>query len=115
MNNEIHYPGDSKFGDCSVTFYNDSDCSVRAYFHAWQTFFVHNYQEGITGLYGITKKGRVIIEQLDSDYNVTYACELEDAWPTTIGEIQLSHETENSRQEFTVNFSYLRYTSWRND
>lgn len=112
MGNEIWVPGDSKFGDLSVTFYNDADLNVRSFFHQWHIMYVNNYYEGVSSYYPLAMDGTVIIEQLDNNFNVTYAIECRHAWPTTIGEIALSHETENSREEFQVTFAYSNYKIW---
>jgi hypothetical protein len=103
---DFNVPGDAKFGDLSVTFWADADMQVRKYFHDWHINFTNNYFKHISGLPNLAKAGTVFVEQLDSNYNITYACKFINCWPSQIGDIALSHDTENSRSEFQVQFAY---------
>jgi hypothetical protein len=110
----MNMPGDSKYGDLSITFWADEDHNVRSYFHQWHQMYVSNYNEFRGGYYPTTVKGRVIIQQLSSDFTTTYAIECIGAWPSSIGEITLDHESEHTRQQFTVSFSYIYYVPYIN-
>lgn len=113
--NTMNIPGDSKFGDLSVTFWADEDQMVRSYFHMWHQMYVSNYNEYRAGYYPTTYKGSVIIQQLSADLSTTYAIKCVGAWPTSIGEITLDHDSEHVRQTFTVNFSYIYYAPYVNE
>lgn len=103
---DFHVPGDAKFGDLSVTFWCDADMGIRRWFHDWHIMFTSNYLKHITALPSVAKGGVVYVEQLDANYNITYACKFLNCWPAQIGDIALSHDTENSRSEFQVQFAY---------
>lgn len=103
----LKIPGDAKYGEVAVTFFADVDQNVRMAFHNWQHLFVYNDLDGIGSGYPVlANKGTVLIEQLDPSFKVVYAVKLHHAWPTNIGEIQLSHDNEHTREEFTVTFAY---------
>ena len=103
----LKIPGDVKYSDVTVTFNADVDQEVRMAFHTWHRLFVYNEYDCIGSAEPLLpNKGKVTIEQLDPSYNITYAIVLMQAWPAQISEIQLSHDSEHAREEFSVTFAY---------
>ena len=51
----------------------------------------------------------VVIQQLDEQNTPIYGVKLEGAFPTTISDIELSNESENTIQKLSVSFSYDKY------
>jgi hypothetical protein len=101
----VKIPTDTKYGDCTLTFWNDVDYDIRMFFHKWHTLYINNYyvsnQPPREAL-----KSTFKIEQLDVNYNVVYCCKFNHAWPSDIGEIRLSHEDADNRETFTVKLEY---------
>ena len=55
----------------------------------------------------------VIIQQLDEQNTPIYGVKLEGAFPTTVADIELSNDNENTVQTVNVSFSYDKATSGR--
>jgi hypothetical protein len=107
--NTVHLPGDTRFEEFTVSFYNDVDFAVRSMFHRWQRLFVSNWVDGFTGIVLENFNSTVGISQFDNNFNVTYYVQLFNAWPSRIGGINLSMEDLDNREDFQVAFSYTYY------
>jgi hypothetical protein len=104
---KLHIPtNEVDYGELNITFYNDVDSNVRTMFNKWQNLCVFNY----TGNYGsiptVAVEGRVRIWQFDGAFNQVYMAEFTNAWPQTVGSIDLSQESSDSLIEFTVDFKF---------
>jgi len=95
-----------EFGDCTITFYNDSDFILRTLFNRWQRICCYNWHYNMGPIPLLTLAGSVEIFHYDSQLNETYAIRLTNAWPQTLSAIELSQESENVAEEFTVEFKY---------
>lgn len=110
MGFNVDLPGDSIYGDFSITFHNDIDSKVRNYIKAWMdSINVSGNNQVIKSFAGI-KNSKVLVRQLDNNFKQTKQYDFRFIWPNKIGEIALSHETENATEEFAVDFSYSSYT-----
>lgn len=97
-------------GGISMTFYVDSNMDVKRYFDTWvhmtvnpASFTVNYYDE-----YAKSIK----ISQLDERDNEKYQIELIEAFPTSLGVMELNQGSNDTVHRLTVTFSY-RY--WRSD
>lgn len=104
---KIHIPtNEVEFGDCTITFTNDSDFLLRTLFNRWQRIAVYNWHYNMGPIPLLTLGGNVEIFHYDTQLNQTYAIRLTNAWPTTLSAIELSQESENVAEEFSVEFKY---------
>lgn len=112
---KLHIPtNEMDYGDCSVTFYNDSDFNLRTLFNRWQRLALFNWEKNIGSIPLLALSGRVTIYQYDSKLNPVYAINLINAWPQTITSIELNQESENTAQEFSVEFKFTMHEVYKN-
>lgn len=100
--------GDPTFNDVTVTFWNnieeDGEETVRDKFENW----FHNISDDPANIREVHNKYKcsVFIKQLDGQNNVIKTYKLVNAHPKDLGEIELSMESVDTVEEFTVVFSY---------
>lgn len=103
----LHIPtNDVEFGEFSITFTNDSKFILRTLFNRWQKLTCHNWQSNIGSIPILATDGVITVFQYDYNLNPVYAVKLTNCWPKTISAIELSQESENVAEEFTVEFKY---------
>ena len=95
--------GDRTFDTWTVTVINDVDFSIRSAMEKWMDFI--NSMEDATGaqdpeLY----QPDAYVHQLDRDGSTLRTYKFHDVFPTNISAIDLSYETVDSVEEFTVEF-----------
>lgn len=104
---KIKVSGDRTFEDWAVTVMNDEDFSVRALFETWSN--------ALNRLVSNVRDPNISAEQYKADLEVIqYAKDGEEirsykivgAFPTAIGGIALSWDTQNGIEEFAVTFAY---------
>jgi len=93
--------GDRTFETWTITVLNDTDFSIRSAFEKWMNII--NKMSDATGLVdpeGYQKDATV--KQLDRDGGVLRSYKFWDIFPTNISTIDLSYETTDTLEEFTV-------------
>jgi len=106
--------GEVEHGDASITFYNDSDFSLRTMFNRWMRLGLHNWEYNIGSIPKLALDGMVMIYHYDYSLKPVYAVKLMNAWPKHVSEIELSQDTENTAEEFTVEFNYSYQEIYKN-
>ncbi len=108
--------GDRVFSEWSSTVLNDENYTLRSNLEVWQNNMVFtNYEIGTglgnrsaasTGLYGT-----VLIYQLDEEgASVPFGSyRLVNCWPSDISAIDLSYDTTDAVEDFTVTWTYDYY------
>jgi len=103
---EIPLPGDRTFEPWTIRIINDTNFAVRDPMVEWMN--------GYNDLASNTAKADpsqwyadLVVEQLDKNENVVKTYKIRDAFPTTVGNIELSNDTTNTIEEFDVIFDYL--------
>ena len=100
--------GDRTFENWSVTIINDADFSARAGLEAWQTEI--QAMDSGTGMSTTDYLlSRAFVEQLGKDDSTLARYEFFNMFPLNIGNIELSYETVDALEEFTVEFSYSHW------
>jgi len=96
-------------GDVSATFLVTNDSYARKVFDAWQraigdpeTYRLNYKEEYVSDVY---------IDMLDAEGNYKYGMRLENAYPATISDTELSNASENEFARLTVTFKYDKYVS----
>ena len=114
--------GDRTFEPWSVTVINDGSFSVRKAFEAW-TEKINNIATGVGEVDPNNYMGNGTIKQLSrsatgGDINdvsnaqrVLHTYQVEEIWPSEIGSIDLSYESSDAIEEFTVTFQIQYFTS----
>lgn len=106
----LKLPGDRTFESWSITCYNDVDFDVHSAFVRWQ-----DGMNGFTTNTGFTDPNQFFVDlrvqQLDRQENIVKEFLIEDAWPSSIGAIDLSYDNQTAIEQFDVTFEYLQWSS----
>jgi len=115
QNRKLKVPGDRTFQDWTVTIINDERMSIRHQLLEWQSEIQGFHSFGSDGntpddhhrTLTVTPKDRALGDLLDSEVDLY-------GWPSEIGAIDLSWETTDAVQEYTVTFSITHDNSGNN-
>ena len=103
----IKIPGDRTYGDWTATFVNDGNQNIRKTFDNWLKSIVNpDGEEDIRSSSEDTYRSTITVNQLKADGTVARIYKLFDAFPTDVSAIDLSYDTTDAIQEFTVTFQY---------
>ena len=95
--------GDRTFDTWTVTVINDVDFSIRSAMEKWMNFI--NKMEDATGAQDpALYQPDAYVHQLDRDGSTLRTYKFHDVFPTNISAVDLSYETVDSVEEFTVEF-----------
>jgi hypothetical protein len=98
---QLQIAGDRTFEAWNITVINDTDFNVRNSFEEWMNGI--NQHEENTGLTQPSSyMADMIVEQLDKDGTVKKKYDIRGTFPTSLGAIEVSYDTENTIEEFTV-------------
>jgi len=102
----IKIPGDRTYADWTATIVNDDAQTVRKSFDNWMKNIID--VDGENALRDGTDSYRctITVSQLKPDGSVARKYKLFDAFPTDVSAIDLSYDTTDAVQEFTVTFQY---------
>jgi hypothetical protein len=104
--------GDRTFETWTITIINDVDFSIRSAFEKWMNTI--NKMTDATGLTDPTLYQKdAIVKQLDRDGSVLRSYKFWDIFPTNISTIDLSYETTDTIQEFTVELQVHYWEAFR--
>ena len=102
----IKVPGDRTFADWTVTVINDEKQDMRKVMDNWMKYIVN--PNGEQALRDTTDDYRstIQIQHYRGDGSVSRIYALYNAFPTDVSAIDLSYDTTDAVQEFTVTFQY---------
>ena len=93
--------GDRTFETWTITVLNDTDFVIRSAFEKWMNTI--NSMEDATGAQNPEDYQKdAIVHQLDRDGGILRSYKFWDIWPTNLSSIDLSYETTDTLEEFTV-------------
>ena len=100
--------GERTFEDWQITVINDVEFSVRSGLEAWQEEIqaLDSGEGSTTTDYLIS---RAFVEQLNKDDSVLARYEFFNMFPKNIGAIELSYDTVDALEEFTVDFTFSHW------
>lgn len=108
---QLKMAGDRTFEPWTVTIINDTDFSIRNAMERWMNGI--NAHQANTGLSNpIDYQSDLIIEQLDRDGETLKTYNFRGCFPTNVSAIDVSYETVDAIEEFTVEFQ-IQY--WESD
>ena len=108
---QLQIAGDRTFDPWSVTIINDTDFNVRNSFEQWMNGInQHKQNTGLTQ--PSSYMADMIVEQLDKDGTVEKTYNIRGTFPTNLGAIELSYDSENAIEEFEVEMQ-IQY--WESD
>lgn len=106
----VNFAGERTFATWTVTIYNDTDFNIRNAMERWQNG-IQNYT---------TTNGRVnpsdyqtdlLVHQLDRSGAIVKTYRFVDAYPLSIGLVQLDFDTTNAIETFDVEFQFNYFDS----
>jgi|TARA_R100000278_G_scaffold90391_1_gene68898 hypothetical protein len=107
---QLRVAGDRTFEPWTITVINDSEMKVRNSFETWMNGInEHVNNQGLTN--PSDYQADMIVEQLDKDGTVTKTYTLRGAFPTNVSQIDLSYDTNDAIEEFTVEINYQYWES----
>lgn len=107
---QIQVAGDKTFAPWTITVINDNDFRPRNAFERWSDRINrHVASTGESLMLAYYATGTVA--QLDKAGNTVKEYEFVDIWPSEIGAVELSYDTENTIEEFTVELQVNYWTS----
>lgn len=107
---QLKIAGDRTFANWTVTIINDTDFSVRDAMERWMNGI--NAHSANTGLNNpVDYEADLSVDQLDRNGDVLKTYNFRGCFPTNIGEIALSYETNDAIEEFTVEFAIQYWES----
>lgn len=105
----VHFAGERTFQPWNITVYNDNNFLLRNAFENWVEFISKG--DATTGQMSPSSYQRPMeVHQLDRSDKIVKKYIFTDAYPTNVGEIQLSWDANNQIQEYPVSFTYNYHT-----
>jgi hypothetical protein len=103
----IKLPGDRSYAEWTITVVNDNEQSMRKAFDRWMKYINNpDATQDIRNTQEIDYKVTVSIKHLKINSKISRSYQLIDAFPTDVSAIDLSYDTTDAIQEFTVTFLY---------
>lgn len=105
MGRKIKMAGDRTYAEWTITIMNKTDFEIRNHFEDWLAKIndpVGNIGTGAPSQY----KEDGYVDQLDGNGNVLASYQIVGAFPSEVSPVELSWETTDTIEEFTVTFAF---------
>jgi hypothetical protein len=107
---QLKIAGDRTFENWSITVINDTGMEIRNAMERWMNGM--NEHVNNTGLSNPTDyQADMAVEQLDKAGNVTKTYTIRGAYPVNVSAIDLSYDSNDAIEEFTVELAYQYWES----
>lgn len=107
----IPLPNDRSFDEWSITVMNDAKLELRTAFEMWSAA-INGHESNVNSMEIADLMVVAKVHQLNRAGTVLKSWEFKDVWPTSVSSIDLSYDSSDSLEEFSVG---LRYTLWTSD
>tara|TARA_Y100000592_G_scaffold50029_1_gene79244 strand:+ start:4315 stop:4905 length:591 start_codon:yes stop_codon:yes gene_type:complete len=102
--------GDRTFDTWTITVLNDTDFTIRGAFERWMNSI--NRVTDATGAVNPSEyQADAFVYQLDRDGSVLRKYKFHDVFPTNVSQIDLSYDSSDTLEEFTVELQVLFWTA----
>jgi hypothetical protein len=102
--------GDRTFETWTITVINDTDFMIRSAMEKWMNTI--NKLEDASGITNpVDYQSDAVVHQLDRDGSTLRSYKFKDVFPTNISQVDLSYETVDTIEEFTVELQVLYFES----
>ena len=106
---QIYIAGDRSFDDAwTATFMNDTDFMIRTAMERWANG-INDLVENTGVIAPSDYQTDLTVEQLDRDDTVLKSYIFRNAWPTTVGAIELTSDQADAIEEFEVTWRYQHF------
>jgi hypothetical protein len=106
-------PGDRSYGEWTATFINSGDQKLRSSFETWMDYMANgNFSSTLISTAEKTAsnyKATIAVKQLNDAGTVIKNYSLQNAFCSDISAIDLSYDTVDAIEEFTVTFQYSHF------
>ena len=107
---QLKVAGDRTYENWSVTIINDTGFEIRDAFERWQNeITTHKSNTGLTN--PLDYETDMLVHQLDKDGKSIKEYTFRGAYPVNISAIDVSSESADTIEEFTVELAYQYWTS----
>lgn len=106
----VNVAGERTFTPWTVTIINDTNFAIRNALEQWSNG-VQNYSSTNGRVNPRDYQVDLTVRQLDRGGAIVKSYKFVDAYPISIGAIELSFDTTNAVEEYTVEFQYNYWTS----
>lgn len=107
---QVHVTGDRVFEPWSITVINDANFTVRNAFERWMDRMnSHTVNAGEVDPRRYT--ANLYVDQLNKAGNITKSYTINGAWPSNLSAIDVSFDSADTIEEFTVEFQIAYWTS----
>jgi len=104
-NTPFKLPYVTMYQEATFTFFSTPKYPERKFFDAWQNEVIHP-ENGLVGFYD-TFRGDIVVSHLEGETgSVDYKIKLMDAYPTSIGSIELGYSMTDSLSPVSISFVY---------
>ena len=107
---QLKIAGDRTFETWTITVINDTDFAIRDSMEQWMNL-INNHEQNTGATDPDAYFSDLFVSQLDKDGEVIKAYDFRGCFPTNLSAIELSYDTENSIEEFTVEFQVQYWES----
>lgn len=98
---QLQIAGDRTFEPWTITVINDTNFNARNAFERWMNGInQHNNNTGLTN--PADYQADMVVEQLNKDGEVIKRYDFRGTFPTNVAAIEVSYDSENQIEEFTV-------------
>jgi len=105
----IDFPSNRIFEPVNMTFYVDSNLSLKTWFDAWVRYSIDDRTGAVNYYQYYAKDSDISITVLDVNDTPVYKCTLYEAWPKTVGDVVLS-AVDNNVMRLNVTFNYRKWS-----
>jgi len=107
---QLKIAGDRTFEPWTVTIINDTDFNVRNAMERWMNGInAHAANTGLTN--PVDYQADLLVEQIDKDGSTLKTYNFRGCFPINVSAIELSYETNDAIEEFTVEFQVQYWES----
>ena len=101
----VHFAGERTFQPWTITVYNDTNFLIRNVMEKWSNGIL-SYGSTTGRLRPNDYQVDLSVYQLDRNDKIVKTYKFFDAYPTSVGQIQLAFDANNAIEEFDVEFTY---------
>lgn len=107
---QLKLAGDRTFENWTVTILNDENFSIRNAMERWMNG-INEHRSGEGFINPVDYQSDLIIDQLSRDDTITKSIVIRGAFPVNVAPIDLSYDTVDAIEEFTVEFAFQYWES----
>ena len=108
---QLQIAGDRTFEPWTITIINDSGMAMRAALETWMELIQTNVSNSTASSDPSAYMQDATVTQLKRDGSADRAYNFQGIWPSNISQVDLSYDSENTIEEFTVEFQVTYWTA----